>query len=88
MPKRICKYNRKQREDHVNYLISSWFLFAEGVEFNFTFDFEKVRIKDKDHGLPANSKVNFDVQHMSIHLDNLFNGNKFLGKCGYNKHEK
>ncbi|KAJ4432281.1 hypothetical protein ANN_20899 [Periplaneta americana] len=34
----------------------------------------------KEVGLPANTTFTFDVKGMKIHLDNLFNGDKFLGE--------
>jgi hypothetical protein len=52
------------------------------VDVNITHDFEKVRrtANEKEYLMPKNSTLNFDIQDMTIHLENLFNGDKFLGK--------
>jgi hypothetical protein len=34
----------------------------------------------KEYVLPKDLKLNFDAKGMTIHLENLFNGDKFLGK--------
>lgn len=54
--------------------------FAEGVDVKINYNFETVRRKDKIYGQPRDFKLYFDIQDMTIHLDNLFNGDKFLGK--------
>jgi hypothetical protein len=59
-------------------------LFAEDVDVRIAYDYEKVRRtdKEKEYVLPKNFMVTMETHGMSIHLDNLFNGNKFLGKWG------
>jgi hypothetical protein len=37
----------------------------------------------KEYVVPKDLKLNFDPKGMTIHLDNLFNGDKFLGKWGH-----
>jgi hypothetical protein len=48
------------------------------------YDFDNVRMAatQAEHVIPRDFALTFDVQNMAIHLDNLFNGDRFLGKCG------
>jgi len=57
-------------------------LFAEDVDLriNFDYDLASKTPKEKKYMLPTNFTFTTDVQGMNIHLENLFNGNKFLGK--------
>ncbi|KDR23866.1 Protein takeout [Zootermopsis nevadensis] len=61
-------------------------LVLKGVDVKINYNFETVRRKDKIYGQPRDFKLYFDIQDMTIHLDNLFNGDKFLGSplvgCG------
>ncbi|XP_021925168.1 protein takeout-like [Zootermopsis nevadensis] len=54
-------------------------LVLKGVDVKINYNFETVRRKDKIYGQPRDFKLYFDIQDMTIHLDNLFNGDKFLG---------
>jgi hypothetical protein len=46
------------------------------------FDYDKVRRtpNEKEYLLPKNFKLTVEPHGMTVHLDNLFNGNKLLGK--------
>ena len=57
-------------------------LFAEDTDLRIDFDFEIARRKNKQKEYLLPKKLTFKVepQGMTIHLENLFNGNKFLGK--------
>ena len=57
-------------------------LFAEDVDLGVHFYYERARKtpKEKEYVLPTNFNFTLDLQGMNIHLENLFNGNKFLGK--------
>jgi len=46
------------------------------------YDYDKVRRKSrgKEYVLPKNFMVTMEPHGMTIHLENLFNGNKLLGK--------
>jgi len=52
------------------------------VDLRIAYDYDKVRRtnKQKEYMFPKNFKVTMEPHGMTIHLDNLFNGNKFLGK--------
>jgi len=52
------------------------------VDLRIDFDFEIARRKNKqkEYLLPKKFTFTIDLQAMTIHLENLFNGNKFLGK--------
>ena len=57
-------------------------LFAEDVDFRIDFDYDKERrtANEKEYMLPKKFTFTMDPHGMTIHLENLFNGNKFLGK--------
>jgi len=57
-------------------------LFAEDVDLriNFDYDLASKRANGKEYVLPTKFEFTTDLQGMNIHLENLFNGNKFLGK--------
>jgi hypothetical protein len=57
-------------------------LFAEDVDASIEYDYDKVRRKGKgkEYLLPKNFTVTMETHGMTIHLENLFNGNKLLGK--------
>jgi hypothetical protein len=57
-------------------------LFTEDVDSRIDYYYDKVRRtgKEKEYVLPKNFKVTMEPHGMTIHLENLFNGNKFLGK--------
>jgi xylose isomerase len=46
------------------------------------YDYDKARktAMDKEYMLPKNFKLTLDANGMNVHLENLFNGNKLLGK--------
>ena len=63
-------------------------LFAADVTGNYSYDYDIVKKKDnKEYMVPKNPRFDFKPKHMTIHLDNLFNGEKFLGKLS-NKLQK
>jgi hypothetical protein len=56
-------------------------LFAEDVDFRVDFDFYKVgRTAKEEYMLEKQLTFTTEPHGMTIHLENLFNGNKFLGK--------
>jgi hypothetical protein len=57
-------------------------LFAEDVDTRIAYDFDKGSRTDKDteYVLTKNFGVTMEPHGMTIHLENLFNGNTFLGK--------
>jgi hypothetical protein len=57
-------------------------LFAEDVGVFIKLDYDLVRrkAKDKEYMVSKNFVVTLDAKGMTIHLENLFNGNKLLGK--------
>jgi hypothetical protein len=57
-------------------------IFAEDVDSTIEYDYDKVRRKgkEKEYMFPKNFKVTMEPHGMTIHLENLFNGNKLLGK--------
>jgi hypothetical protein len=56
-------------------------LFAEDLDFRVDFDFDKVgRTAKEEYMLPKKLMFTAEPHGMSIRLENLFNGNKFLGK--------
>jgi len=59
-------------------------LFAEDVDLRIDFDFDLARKtpKEKEYMLPKKFLFTIEPHGMTIHLENLFNGNKFLGKYG------
>jgi hypothetical protein len=52
------------------------------LDCRFAYDFDNApkRFDDKTYLLPKNFSFTTEVGGMSIHLENLFNGDKFLGK--------
>jgi hypothetical protein len=54
------------------------------VDLRIDFDFDKAlkRAKEKEYEYMLPKKFTFAIEPhgMTIHLENLFNGNKFLGK--------
>jgi len=57
-------------------------LFAEDVDFHIDFDCDKVRrtANGKEYLIPKKFAFKMEPHGMTIQLENLFNGNKFLGK--------
>jgi hypothetical protein len=57
---------------------------AEGSTANIGYNYDRVRkaSDEKDYLMPGDTELQFDAQGMTIHLENLFNGDKFLGKWG------
>ena len=57
-------------------------LFAGDVDFRIVLDYDKVRRppNETEYMFPKNITFTMEPRGMTIHLDNLFNGNKFLGK--------
>jgi hypothetical protein len=55
-------------------------VFTDGVDVNIAYDVDKVRTAatQAEHVIPRDP----DVHNMTIHLDNLFNGDRFLVKFG------
>jgi hypothetical protein len=43
--------------------------------------FELPRLQERQVIHIVDMKVDFDIQGMAVHFDNLFNGNKVLGEC-------
>jgi hypothetical protein len=50
------------------------------VRIRYDFDLVRRKAKEKEYLLPKNIVVTVDANGMTVHLDNLFNGNKLLGK--------
>jgi hypothetical protein len=52
------------------------------VDTRLDYDFDVVRrtAKEKEYMVPKNFRCTPEPHGMTIHLENLFNGNKFLGK--------
>ena len=52
------------------------------MDSHIAYDYDKVHrtAKEKEYLFPKNFVVSVEPHGMTIHLDNLFNGNKFLGK--------
>ena len=50
------------------------------LRIDFDFDIARKTAKGKEYLLPKKFSFTTEPQGMSIHLENLFNGNKFLGK--------
>jgi hypothetical protein len=57
-------------------------LFAEDVDVRIAYDYDKVRrtAKGKEYLVPKNFTFMLEPHGMTVHLENLFNGNKLLGK--------
>jgi hypothetical protein len=49
------------------------------LRINFDYDLASKRANGKEYVLPTKFEFTTDLQGMNIHLENLFNGNKFLG---------
>jgi Haemolymph juvenile hormone binding protein (JHBP). len=57
------------------------FCVAEKVGANYTYDWDIKKKKDgKEYVTVTKSKLLFEPEKLTIQLDNLFNGNKLLGK--------
>jgi hypothetical protein len=52
------------------------------VDLRIRYDFDLVRktAQEKEYILPKNFTLKMEPHGMTVHLDNLFNGNKLLGK--------
>ncbi|PSN41695.1 hypothetical protein C0J52_20739 [Blattella germanica] len=47
---------------------------------NYTYDYDLIKKEDNlEYAVPKNPKLVFKTQELKINLENLFNGNKFLG---------
>jgi preprotein translocase subunit SecB len=57
-------------------------LFAEDVDLRVDFDYDIVRrtAKGKEYMMAKKFTLTTEPHGMTVHLENLFNGNKFLGK--------
>jgi len=55
------------------------------VDLSIRYDFDLTRRKanEKEYLLPKNFIIKLEPHGMTIHLENLFNGNKILGKLVY-----
>jgi hypothetical protein len=50
------------------------------VSIRYDYDLVRRKAKEKEYMLPKNFVVTFDANGMTVHLENLFNGNRLLGK--------
>ena len=51
------------------------------VKADYILNWEIKKKKDgKEYVVPVNSKLNFEPENFRIHLENLFNGNRLLGR--------
>ena len=50
------------------------------VRIRYDFDLPRGTAQEKEYLLPKNIVVTVDANGMTVHLDNLFNGNKLLGE--------
>jgi len=66
----------------INPLTQQPSLFTEDADVRIRYDYDLVRrtAKETEYMLPMNFVVTLDANGMTIHLENLFNGNKLLGK--------
>lgn len=56
-------------------------LYTDGITFTYIYDYELIkRANQKDYVEITNSKLKFNANGMKLKLDNLFNGDKLLGK--------
>ena len=55
------------------------------MDLRIAYDFDKARKKPqgKEYMLPKNFSITTEADGLTVNLENLFNGNKFLGKCRY-----
>jgi hypothetical protein len=53
------------------------------VDVRFKYDVVRKESNGKEYMVPEDFKLSFDTKGMTMHLENLFNGDKFLGKCGH-----
>ncbi|PSN45325.1 hypothetical protein C0J52_18066 [Blattella germanica] len=52
----------------------------KNVICNYTYDYDLVKKKDNlEYAVPKNPKLVLDAERLTVNLENLFNGNKFLG---------
>ena len=50
----------------------------------YSYDYDIVKKKDgRDYMVPKNPQFVFKPKRLSMYLENLFNGDKFLGKISY-----
>lgn len=60
-------------------------LFTDGLDIKYSMYFEILKKKDgKDYIQNLKPKVNFTVKKANFHFDNLFDGDKTLGKLLFN----
>jgi len=50
------------------------------VRIRYDFDLPRGTAQEKEYMLPKNFKLTVEPHGMTVHLENLFNGNKLLGK--------
>jgi hypothetical protein len=57
-------------------------IFAEDFDLSIDYYYQKVRktAKEKEYMVPTKFDFKIEPHGLTIHLENLFNGNKFLGK--------
>jgi hypothetical protein len=57
-------------------------LFAEDMDVSIRYDYnvERKKAKEKEYMVPKKFVVTLDAKGMTVHLENLFNGNRLLGK--------
>jgi hypothetical protein len=64
--------------------MSVYALLTGNVTVRMAYDYDRVRKtgeeEEEDYVKPRNFTTNFDIQGMTIHLENLFNGEKFVGE--------
>jgi hypothetical protein len=51
------------------------------VKIGYDYDRERKEADGKEYVVPKGTELRFEAQGMSIRLENLFNGDRFLGKC-------
>ena len=61
-------------------IIRDFDLFTENMTTSVSTRFELPRLQGRQVMHIVDMKVYFDVQGMTVHFDNLFNGNEVLGK--------
>lgn len=60
--------------------ILKMFYFLAGLEFSFIYDWDLVRRNGFDYVKITNTTLPYHISSMHINLENLFNGDKLLGK--------
>lgn len=54
---------------------------ADGITFTYYYDYDLIkRANEKDYVDITKSELTFNAKGMKLKLDNLFNGDKLLGK--------